>query len=1296
MRALKTPLLMLMSTLLGNAAPRDAEWNQVKQHLAKDLPKSAITVLTTIGQRARDDMAWPEAVRATAQRVLLEGRIAEGKDAVGRIKGMDAELATAPAPMQPLLHTIQALWLWEYFYQNRWQFMQRSQTTDKPGGDLQTWDLKRILAEIDGRFNQALTNREALRQIAIGDYDILLSKGSAPDALRPTLYDFLVHQILNFYAIEEQVNAAAEDSFTFDHKSPAFGTTAEFLGWKPASTDEKSWKLKAIRLYQELLAFHQADVSARIHVDLQRLGWAKNAVTGESADQRLDERLREIIKAADGNELQSLARANLAHLLIGQKRMTEAREIAIVGRDAFPDSTFRAMCVSAVEAIERKESAVSTELVWNAAKPQFELQYRNINQLWFRLYPATWSPEHNDYRDEKALKKLVAGKWTKQWSVDLEATADYLAKSKTLDAPPEVAKGYYDLVSSASAEFSLGKNQLTYTRVWVSDLALSTQVSQGRHEGFVTNALTGEPVKGAKVELWTYNNKPNAWALGQTKTTDANGCYAAAGEAHGRYVPRVLYQGDSLAGGPSWSYDRERGDRDSTVYLFTDRALYRPGQTIRFKGLAASYDRRKNDYHTTNNQKFEVVFQDLNQKEISKLTVKSNDVGSFSGSFTAPTDRVLGQAMLVCNGSRQILRIEEYKRPKFYAEVGPAKAEPKLGEKVVVTAKALSYTGAAIDGAKVKWSVTRSAIWPDWCRWCWWYVPRDSGAKQLAHGELVSKPDGSFDLEFVAEPDLDIAPSEEPVFSYQVKVDVTDSTGETRSATRAVKAGYLGVKASLTAELWQEVAKPVKLTITTTTIDDLPVAAKGTVTVHRLTQPASVLRPRLTMPWYGREDRKDPANPNSWVLGEMVQKNDFATDKEGKGLTEIKLAAGEYRALLETTDAAGKKVTALLPLRVLDPEAAKFPVRVPNHFSMKSQKVLPGEDFIALWGTGYAKAKVCFEIEHRGKILRKGWSDASKTQELLRFPVTEEHRGGFQVRLLFVHENRTYHESITVDVPWSKHDLTLKFETMRSKLEPGSKETWSVIVEGAEKNAVEMLGSMYDASLDAFARHSWTTSLSRNFYWDTNQVHLQSVGGLVAFQQWDRNWNPHTGYSHPSYRHFVMEVLNDWFSHADGTVWFEERSRYRNLGFGGGGGGGALFGLAAKGAPMASAMMDSAAMTLAPAMAVMEPEAMAGQRSRDVLLSRNSIDAILNNPERAGVAAPDLSKVSARKNLQETAFFEPHLTTDEQGLVKMTFTMPEALTKWRFMGFAHDAKLRSGYLEGETVTAKDLMAQPNP
>jgi uncharacterized protein YfaS (alpha-2-macroglobulin family) len=1294
MKPLKTITLILMSTLAGFSAPRDKEWSQVRKHLDKDLPKSAIEVLTAIDQQARAEKAWPEAIRATAQRVLLEGRIAEGRDAIGRITGLDPELATAPPEMKPLLQTIQAVWLWEYFYQNRWRFMGRTQTTTVPGGDIKTWDLQRILTEIDARFSRALATRDALRAIPIADYDFLLKKGTAPDTLRPTLYDFVAHEILAFYAAREQVTPVAEDAFTVDGKSPAFGTAAEFLAWEPDTADQAAWSVKSIRLYQELLTFHQADLAARTHVDLLRLAWAKGAVTGEVPDQRLEERLRELITATAGHELQSLVRANLANHLISRQRLVEAREIAIAGRDAFPEGAYRTFCVSAIEAIERKEYQVATELVWNAAKPQFDLHYRNVTRLWFRLYEAPWSANAEGYRDDAAMKKLLARKPVRAWAIDLEPTADYLAKSRPLDAPLDVPKGRYELVVSATEDFKLQQNRLHRADLWVSDLSITSRLQGKESSGWVTNALTGEPLKGAKVELWCRNNdNSDKWDLQTTISTDASGVFITPLPNQSNSVIRVLHQGDALATGPLWSYHNSREvPTTERVYLFTDRALYRPGQTLRFKGIAASYDRRSNDYHTRNNQRFEVQFLDPNGKEIAKLEVKSNDFGAFSGSFTTPTDRVLGQAVLRCENARQTVRVEEYKRPKFYAEVGPAKAAPKLGDTVVVTAKAVAYTGAAIDGAKVKWSVTRSALWPDWCRWCWWYVPRDSGSKQIAHGELTSKPDGTFDIEFVAEPDRDIDPAEEPVFSYLVNVEVTDRTGETRTASRAVKAGYVGVKATLAADAWQQTSNPVNLAILTTTVDDEPVAAKGTVTVHRLVQPAAVLRPRLSQGWDGRAERKDPANPNSWELGEVVQKDEFTTAKDGKAAIEVKLAAGEYRAVLATTDAAGKNVSAILPLRVIDSESAAFPVKIPHHFAAKSTTVLPGEEFVAVWGTGYDKGRVWLEIEQRGKLLRSGWSDGAKTQEFLRFPVTEAQRGGFQVRALFVHANRVHIESLMVEVPWSQHDLALKFESMRSKLEPGTAETWSVIIEGGEKKAVEMLGTLYDASLDAFQRHQWLTSLSGNFYRDSSRAHLQSVGGLLNFQQFENRWNPRTSPRNPTYRHFANGVLMLEIERRDATVWGDEDD------FGGawsnrfGGGGGIRSRSAMRMARGALMESDGEPMAMAGALFSMDAAAEAPAAAAADPFGGEPPPAPPGEP----ATAPDLSQLSARKNLQETAFFEPHLTTDEKGVVKMTFTMPEALTKWRFMGFAHDAQLRSGYLEGETVTAKELMVQPNP
>lgn len=1291
MNPIRALALAIASSLPCFAGPHDADWNQVEKHLANDLPKSAMEILAKIDQEARTNKAWPEAIRATAQRLALDGRIQEGQNPVARINALNTELTTAPKEMLPLLETIQALWIWEFFQQHSWQFMQRTQTASPPGNDIQTWDLNRILTEVDNRFTTALTHRDSLRSIPISDFDFLIPKGTAPDTLRPTLYDFVAHETLAFYAAREQVTPASENTFTFAPDSPAFAPSPEFLTWNPATTDTASAKLKSIRLYQELLEFHRNNLDARTHADLMRLAWAKSAVTGEAPTKRLEERLNEIIQTTAGNELQSLARANLANLLIGQKRLVEAHATAIAGRDAFPNSPFAKFCTAAIETIERKQFDLATESIWNAAKPQFDLQYTNITQLHFRLYPARWQAPAPQQRNEESIRQLTASKPAHAWSTPLDPTPDFLPKSRSLDAPIHLPPGLYELVASANPEFTTQNNRIAITHVWISNLALTTRLNGNQSAGWVNDALTGEPIQFAKAELWTPDDRRQSWSVTATTTTKADGTFSFPNPHQGSGIIRISHKNDSITSSSFWNHESRTTPTSEIIHLFTDRAIYRPGQTIHFKGIAASYNREKNDYKTINDASFSVKFVDSNQKEIASIEVKSNAFGSFSGSFTAPTDRVLGQATLTCGKSSHRIQIEEYKRPKFFAEVGPAKSPPKLSQPVTVTAKATSYTGAPLNNAKVKWSVTRTALWPDWTRWCSWFIPRPSAAKQIAHGELTTQPDGSFEITFTAEPDLDINPKEEPIFSYEVKVDVTDTTGETRSASRTVKAAYTSIQANLTATPWQTSAKPVELTIATRSVDDQPAPTNGTVTIHRLIQPKTVIRPPANPPWSANPTPNDPANPNSWELGEVVQTNPFTTNPDGKTTTEVKLLPGEYRAILNTTDPSGNKVSALLPIRVTDPDASTFPVRIPYHFAPLSTRVLPGEEFIALWGTGYEHGRVWIEVEHRGKTLQAGWSDGSQTQQVLRFPVTESLRGGFQVRTLFIHENRTYHDSITVDVPWSQHDLSLKFESIRSKIEPGSKESWSVIIEGTGKNEVEMLGTLYDASLDAFLPHRWPSSLSQAFYRDPNFTRLQPSGGLTHFQPWEQDWNPFTSPTDPSYRHFVSGILTIDMHRNDSSIWRDDDGPFPGImargGFGLTGGVRSRGRMMLKAALADGMAMDAAApIPMAAAAPAMEMEA------AQAPLEAGAPPATPPNAQ----APTDPAQVTTRTNLQETAFFEPHLLTSANGTVRMTFTMPEALTKWRFLGFAHDPKLRAGFLEGETVTHKDLMVQPNP
>ncbi len=211
------------------------------------MPKTAIEKLEPIIAGAIKDKNYDEAVKAIAKKIALE--TPKNDERIAKLK---AEIEKAPAEMKPIMQAILANWYWNYFQQNRWRFMQRTQTAEAPSEDFTTWDLPRIFAEIDKQFQTVLASADQLKKIPIADWDEFLEKGSAPDNYRPTLYDFLAFEALDFYASGEQAAAKPEDAFEVMADSPILASVETFLAWKPETTDEDSPTLRAILLYQDL------------------------------------------------------------------------------------------------------------------------------------------------------------------------------------------------------------------------------------------------------------------------------------------------------------------------------------------------------------------------------------------------------------------------------------------------------------------------------------------------------------------------------------------------------------------------------------------------------------------------------------------------------------------------------------------------------------------------------------------------------------------------------------------------------------------------------------------------------------------------------------------------------------------------------------------------------------------------------------------------------------------------------------------------------------------------------------
>ncbi|MBX7120638.1 MAG: hypothetical protein K1X42_00765 [Opitutaceae bacterium] len=1271
--------LFPLTTLIGG--PRDAQWKQVDDAIAAKSPKTAIERLEPIIAAALGDRAYPEAIRGIVTRIGQESSIEDGdKQSYGRILRLSREIARAPVEMKPVMTTILALEYWRYFQGNRWRYHERTEIASSDNTDPATWSLRRILEEIDRQFMAALAHESVLKATPIADYDDLLTKGSLPVAYRPTLYDFIAHEALSFYQAGEHGSMVSSDNFEVKATSPMFAPVAEFVAWRPVSPSTGyDPALRAIALYQDLLEFHagDADRTAFYDVDLARLGYGRNIAIGDEKAARFRSALERFIGDTAQHELSASALAMLAEQWKNEDDLVKAHALAHRGRDTFPDSLGGKKCTALIREIEAPSVEVKTDSVWTAPWPGIDLQYRNISRIYFRMVRSDPSPTLlwdalYGRRGNSLRKELRTAQPALAWEEKLDVTSDFKDRTVRLPTPQTLEPGFYHLITSLDPSFDTESPQLRITPIWVSSLALVVNRSDqtGICRGFVLDSASGSPIEGASVRFWKLDQHDKFQSAGTT-ITDHNGRFAMA-TGTGNYGVLAQHAGQAVATNSQiyLSQQSQANDPENTFHtvFFTDRAIYRPGQSVHYKGIASVSTRRTRDRRVRSGEAITVVFSDPNGKEIARATHRTNDYGSFHGVFTAPLNRGTGRMTLsvVDRSGSASIRVEEYKRPKFLVALDAPVEAAKLGAEVVVAGKATSYSGMGIGGAKVRWRIERATRLP---RWCWWWQP--PGEVAIAHGTALTGNDGSFSIAFTTKPDLSVPAANEPVFRFEVIAEVTDLTGETRSDQRIVSAGYTALQVETESAEWQTSQRPVALTILTRSLDGDPQPARGTVSFFALKQPSRVHRPSPGYPQTrfllsGSGPAVDPGNPDSWELGEKVAEVAFSNDANGTSTTTVPLPAGIYRTQVETRDRFGNAATARSTLTVVDPGASHFSIKVPNYFSAESSSVQLGETFTALWGTGYDRGRAFVEISSNGKVLKSYWTSEDANQSLIHLPVIEDYRGGFTLSVMTVLENRAYFNHHIVQVPWTNKNLSVTWKSFRSKLTPGQKETWTALVKGPDAQAAiaEVVATMYDASLDQFLAHEWPTEafpLQQEFS-RSRYVFSNPLSSFWLSDPPKRVEVPSAGHPYPSFRN------NLGIFHGNDA--FLSRSYGRGIG--------------QSPSPPGIGMFS-----------------LSGNRAAPVVMAEAAMDRPpdlfdLANLDRRIPPKPDLDQIQPRKNLVETAFFFPQLISNADGEVRIEFTAPEALTRWKFLGFAHDRSLRSGAFSATAVTSKDLMVEPNP
>ncbi len=1310
----------------------EKEWKKVDSLANKGLNKSALEVVEGIYKHAKQENNAAQLVKAIIHRMKFE-QMMEEYAIEKSINRLEQEVKQSRFPATPVLHSILAEQYWHYYENNRWKFYNRTQTVSFKNDDITTWDLRTITDHSIKEYILSLQQADSLKRVPLDIYDEVISKQTDSRKFRPTLYDFVAHRAVDFFSNEEPDITKPAHEFRMDSESYFWDLDA-FTKLKIESPDSMGLKYYAINILQDLLRFHQKDTSANalVDVDLERLKLVKNKSIVEGRDSLYLDALQKLEKRFLNRDISTEVSYAIAdeYFQRGEKfsaskgdenkwMKKKALEICEAATKRFPNSNGALNCKHLAGKAREKSLAFTVEEASVPNKPfRSLLTWKNVRTVYVRVAKMDIDKYNKAIfkkYGEELIKEYLKLPAVKEWAIGLPDDGDYNAHSSEIKVPALPA-GHYVLLAGSEKTFKYKNEGIAYAACWSTNISYVNRMNKdGTYDFYVLNRETGIPMKNVSAQLYfekyNYSSREYEYAKGQKFITDDNGYFNVPAPNDYRYFEMEFIDGTDKLFTDNYLYQnryyKEEKKKYPHTYYFTDRKIYRPGQTIYFKGIMI-----ESDGETSNimpNRTETVTLYDVNYQKISSLTLTTNEYGTFNGSFTAPNGVLNGQMHLGDTYGTTYFSVEDYKRPKFEVAFKPVKGAYKLNEMVKAIGAAKAYSGANIDGAEVKYRVVRNASFPYWFYWWRGYYPQ-SPEMEITNGATITNDTGGFFIDFKAIPDASISKAYEPTYTYTVYADVTDINGETHSGTSYIYAAYQAMNLNIELMGYVNKEESFKAPVVTSNFSGEPEPAQGKIEIWKLKQPDKVQRRRL---WdkpdkfliseseydtlfpkdiYNNEDQQF-----SWKKENKVLEKNFSNTDAGKGVKPdtLKLmmktwTAGDYVMEAHTKDRFGEDVKDVKFFTVFSPNEKMVPAPAPDWFTALKQNGEPGEKARFLIGTRENNVKMLYEVEHKGVITKKEWLTLNNEQRLVEVPIEEKHRGNFSVHFVFVKDNRSYQHDAVVTVPYTNKELDIEFETFRNKLLPGQNEEWKLKIKDkkGDKLAAEMLATMYDASLDAFAANSFYLGIYNSYYSELNWSSNLDFGTRNS-QLWSVDWNPYL----PFYERYYDQL--NWFGYYYGS--YGRRGYLKGDYFGVAGSVAEEKPVAYLAAPKAKDSNQHEADKKEGEMRVddsisTETTATGNTKSRKVVRGGTWKET---DGDHAGDQTDNLSAVKARSNFAETAFFYPSLETDDKGNVVIKFTVPEALTKWKILGLAHTKDLKIGTVQKELVTQKDLMVVPN-
>lgn len=1305
-----TLILIISTTSVMAQSKYDAQWKKVAALEEEGLPKSALEIVNSIYTSAVKDKQAAQQLKALIYQLKYRD-VTEDSATLQNLQEMDKQINMASGPSKAILQSMKAELMQRYLNGNRYKLYNRTAVADDAGTDITTWSLARLQQEISTAYEASLSNVSELQNTAISKYDAIIQEGANSRQLRPTLYDLLAHRALDWYKSgESNINNPANQFELAD--ATAFAPAAVFAKHTFTTTDSTSLQYKALLLLQELLRFHEKNKAALLDVDMERVGYMNQVGIMPDKEELYIKALEQQQQTYEGEAgvagvMYLLAQSYWQQGVQQQENGTantksenwvaRAKALCEQAIRKAPTSRGAVQCEELLTNILYKQLALKTEQVNLPGTPFRTLvTYKNINKLYLRViqideaFRSALRTAKNDYRDNRgSYWKLLRDRTPqKSWEQTLTDPKDYMSHRAEIkiDALP---LGQYVILASVSPNFALENNPLAAQFVHVSAISY---INKG-NDYYALDRQTGKPLAGVTLKVWTSDEDYGKRTLLQTLVTNKQGGVSLLPVKRSVNARLEWINKEDVLYLDNYNYlyvnqEQPEPKAKPRTFLFTDRAIYRPGQTLYFKGIVIEKSGNNHAQQVRADYKTILFLYDNNGTVVDSMKVQTNEYGAYSGKFVLPQGRMNGMFRLedAAESGQGYFSVEEYKRPKFYVEFEPVKGTYRVGDSITVTGKALAYAGSNIDGAKVKYRVQRQARFP------YFWLFRGKGmpyfsAREITQGEIKTDANGAFTVTFPALPDNKISADMKPVFTYTVYADVTDLNGENQSGTQNVSAGYQALQLTINLPERVQAKELDSLHIITQNLNGVFEPATVSMQVKPLQAPDRLIRARyweepdqfvMSQEEYVKafplDVYKNESDPEHWQRKAAVWQQSATTTESGNvAAGKQKLTPGMYELEVTTKDKFGETVQQKKVFELVDANAGKlsYPAYLWQYDEPKAYA--PGDKINMMLGTTARELHVMQTIQQQDKKETVSFLDLSAAVKDIPYKVSETDRGGLSVNFVFVKDNRVYATQQQINVPWDNKTLDIKIAAHRDKLLPGEKEKWSLQIKGYKgaKVAAEMLGGMYDASLDAFRSHSWNLQgLYPSFYGNGNWEGHNNFYAADAEIRYNGKASSRTATP------FSYDALN-WFGWTgNGPVRIMLRGastavNKKEKAMAGNPAAAALYGSRAKNEAMLEVSADAA-----PA-----PQA-AATEAKDA-------GAI------AGGAAPAMENIAPRKNFQETAFFFPDLRTDKDGNISFEFTVPEALTRWKFLSLAHTKDMSVGSTETSIVTQKPLMVLPN-